>query len=849
MQILMLDQVILKIKLERKSLKKNNSFNLKLLMNFTSLIIILLLSGCGMVSCMGEGNGGNCKIGAEVNPNIYSIPMDPLPSVNSSEGQQFTMQTVWINSANKDWTNTGITFKGNEQVTIKIVPNSIKPSTNLYPSIANGTINTCYVADEWDLSEGGALWFYRTDQIVQPKVYYYPGAVQILALLDPSYTSNNPPNITSYNGPKQNYCSDDKFAFCPNPPFDTSCTLGCSAKNGQGLSTEFIDDSGNSSYAGCSGNFLGSSNCSEANVFPLYSYAQGSNPNLFSGGASILTMPNPTNALCADITVPYEKFPAFPLSILSGIFDTCGINPKDPNPNNAQNCAVINTNYKLRHVTTGCYGVNGVMETVPSGNSDIGKLQYVVSNSTPQISSGNSNFPAKVGEFIEKNDTDENGIISTTFNASAGTLYMQVYDCVGTNNINVTDQCIPSQGKQLNYGPSCYEDNVGQYEVQIITPIPQSESYFGWLTTDIVTAIANQNEALSQTMFSSIISNTQFKNIVNAFLILYVIIYGISFASGIIMVTQKDAVIRILKIGAVLAVIGEDSSIFFSQLYNAFINGLPYLASIAGGGNGSVGDLFQFADVTIAYLTNAGVWWRIIMFMFLWPIGWFLQMIAGIAVINYSIVIVEAFLSYLVAITGIALFIALAPLFIILALFNHTRPIFENWVKILVGFVLQPIVLFSCIAIVNELVLTALNNLLQNVQYRCLVPIFFDLPPFKINIVCFAAFIPNPFDILNLIVLTLILFIFVDVLKKMPDFVKELARYLGSPGSGVIGETAAKIRSGAVESSKGMVGMNKESVDRRKFIRDRTLKSVTVSSATPADSKKDVTPSDKATKA
>lgn len=826
-------------------MKENNSFNLKLLMKLASLVIILLLSGCGMVSCMGSDNSGNCKIGAEVTPNIYSVPIDPLPSVNSSEGQQFKTQTIWINSAKPEWSNTSIQFTGGEQVTIKIVPSSISPSSNLYPSIANGTINTCYVADEWDLSENGALWFYQSAQEVQPKVYYYPGSVQMLALLDPLSTTSYDPKATvieNTKGPIKSYCGDGLFIPCAKE-FDTKCTVNCSGSYGQGLSTNFWDDSGTTYPASCSSNYLGSPSCSLPNVFPLYS-SSSSNP--FNSGAAILTMPKSTNALCVDLGLQYENFPAIPLSILSGVFDTCGENTNDPDPNDAQSCAVFNTNYHLYHVTTGCYGVNGIMETPPAANPDIGKLQYVVSNSTPQTPAGNSNFPAKIGDFIET--ADENGVVSTTFTASAGTLYMQVYDCVGTNNINVTDQCIPSQGKQLNYAPSCHEDNVGQYEVQIVTPIPQSKSYFGWLTTTIVTAIANQNEALSQTIFNNIISNTQFKNIVNASLILYVIIYGISFASGIIMVTQKDAVIRILKIGAILAVIGEDSSIFFNQLYNAFINGLPYLASIAGGGNGSVGDLFQFADVTIAYLTNAGVWWRIIMFMFLWPIGWFLQMIAGVAVINYSIVIVEAFLSYLVAITGIALFIALAPLFIILVLFNHTRPIFENWVKILVGFVLQPIVLFSCIAIVNELVLTALNNLLQNVQYRCLVPIFIYLPPFKINIVCFAAFIPNPFDILNLIVLTLILFIFVHVLKKMPDFVKELARYLGSPGSGVIGETAANIRSSVVASGKSMVGMDQKSVDRRKFIRDRTLKSATVSNATPADSKKDVTPRDKATR-
>jgi len=826
-------------------MKKNNIFNFISLISFAkwslaSLVLTLTLSGCGLVSCMGD-QGSNCNFGAEVSPNIYSINIPPLPSIASAANEQFITKTVYVDSRNSNWTNTGIILTGNEKVTIQVVPTSVSPATqnNLYPSVANGTINTCYLADNWDFSENGSSFYDPTSSIVQPNIYYYPGPVQILALLNPSI-SNYSPKISAYNSNltlPQNSCQDGSFAFCPSPDFNTQCSLNCNASNGQGLETNFITDSSYFSSAGCPSNYLGSSenfscpNYSQANVLPLNW--------LFNSGAVILKTSTNANSLCARMNIPYNQFPAFPFPwSLSSLFHSCA--------SGGQPCAIMSTNYTLYHVTTGCYGVNGQLDQqAPGGNANVGQLQYYSSPSSPPAPSGNSNFPSQIGTFIDPTKTDASGIISTTFNASPGNLYLQVYDCISSNNIPDPSGCAIDGIGVVNHKPSCYADNIGQYEIQITTPKPNSETFIDIVTTDVINAISSQNKAVLAQMFSYIVKSSNFLNIVNALLVLYVIVYGISFATGMVMVTQKDAIIRVLKIGAVLALISNTSQAFFNYLYNAFQNGLPYLVSLAGGGSGQPSDIFAFADVTMAYLTSTGVWVRILVFMLMYPIGWCLWTMITYAATSYAIVIIEAFIAYLVAITGIALFIALAPLFIILVLFDLTRPIFNNWIKILAGFVIQPVLLFSCIGIVNTLVLTALNNILQDVSYRCLVPIFFDLGFVNINIVCFAAFIPNPLDILELITLALILLILVDVLKKMPQFVQSAGMFLSGAGASVITQTAANIRTSAVKSGKEFVGMDRASVDRRKMVRQRALRATNVAKAQEPPADKALLPAEK----
>jgi type IV secretory pathway VirB6-like protein len=720
------------------------------------LPLVICLSGCGVVSCL-NGNSSNCVFGAQVGGFQMGIPT--LPNLASMEAQQFNTTTVLVSANSSTWINTGVTVNQGEDITIQIYPTSTYP-LNGDQFVGNGTINTCYATDSCNFQNTQWNIFY-TFSFISPTTaagctfnYSNPGTMQLFAL-----NPNSPTQYISLCGEIGTNCITTPNCQADGSNGFNQGSISCQGLNGQGLSMMFSSNSNMSSPIVLN-NFSDQFGVGNISLDPAQT--------TFTYGAFIYPVTNPEQMSYFNPNIPWQYFP--------------NVNYNIDNPNYLQ--ASISANYNLSHVITGCWGVNGTMDT-PAANN-IGKLMYTISSSPPVNAPSNT--------FVG----------STPFSSPAsGTLYLQVYD---------TD----------------YSDNVGQYEVQIITPIPQSQSFIDTMTSWVINAIQNQVSYMSDQFFTDIANNTSFINIVRTMLVLYIVIYGISFALGLVMVTQKDVVMRICKIGLVLAVISGNSWTFFNTyLFDAFTNGLPYLASIASGGDGSVTDLFSFADVATEYLTNLGVWARIWTFTFLYPVGWYIFLIILYSVLTFCIALLEAFIAYLVAMTAIALFIAMGPLFIILVLFNYTRSIFDNWVKLMVSFLLTPVILFSCIGVVSNLVLNALNNLLLESEFRCVIPIYIDIGIVNIDVVCFSVLIPNPSDILNIICLTIVLFILTNLLRKLPKFVEGVARFLsGGPASATITQVAANVKSSAISNTKSFLGIDQESINRRDIQQRRALRGI-----------------------
>lgn len=66
--------------------------------------------------------------------------------------------------------------------------------------------------------------------------------------------------------------------------------------------------------------------------------------------------------------------------------------------------------------------------------------------------------------------------------------------------------------------------------------------------------------------------------------------------------------------------------------------------------------------------------------------------------INFSIM-VRALVSFLLGVVAMAFLISLSPLFLSFMLFRATHQFFENWLKYIISFALQLIIIFACIAL------------------------------------------------------------------------------------------------------------------------------------------------------
>jgi type IV secretory pathway VirB6-like protein len=80
-----------------------------------------------------------------------------------------------------------------------------------------------------------------------------------------------------------------------------------------------------------------------------------------------------------------------------------------------------------------------------------------------------------------------------------------------------------------------------------------------------------------------------------------------------------------------------------------------------------------------------------------------LQLVAALATLMFGIlflsIVVFVVHTYLVALIGMTVVMYVAPLFVPMALFKQTKGYFDGWVKVLVTFTLQPIVLFAFLGI------------------------------------------------------------------------------------------------------------------------------------------------------
>lgn len=207
--------------------------------------------------------------------------------------------------------------------------------------------------------------------------------------------------------------------------------------------------------------------------------------------------------------------------------------------------------------------------------------------------------------------------------------------------------------------------------------------------------------------------------IVYGSILLAVILYGLNLMMGTIRSLPKDTFMLILKIGGVL--------LFFSQFQEIYINLLRMLAqgvNIVGAAAGDIGDIcdvdvngrassiwarWDCLFVKFTGLVGGYIGGGVIGFMTTWL---FAGGAAAAAFVGVGYVIVTILLmgmrlvyTYIVAIIGLSFVYLLAPLFVPLIFFGQTYQKFTTWFKILLAYLLQPMLL----VLFSVLVLTALE--------------------------------------------------------------------------------------------------------------------------------------------
>lgn len=266
-----------------------------------------------------------------------------------------------------------------------------------------------------------------------------------------------------------------------------------------------------------------------------------------------------------------------------------------------------------------------------------------------------------------------------------------------------------------------YEDNNGQYRVFIKSGVTNG----GWdpitwcihLVQSALFGTSNlggtdyhsSGTAIIPQIYKLVAANTGFVRAVQLMLTLYVIFSAIGFLMGSLELTQKEIVIRVVKVTIMTALIGPDSWDFFNKyLFIWFYDGASFIINIlyqvAASGPGSSNPLdFFFSEE---------IFLKLFSLLLSTPTGWIFILLYLIMLVYLVKIYFDAAIVYMTAIIMVGVLICTSPIFIALALFQHTRSFFENWVKQIMAYSIQMILVYAGILFMTLILRNQIYNTL-----------------------------------------------------------------------------------------------------------------------------------------
>ncbi|MBP9791976.1 MAG: type IV secretion system protein [Rickettsiales bacterium] len=220
---------------------------------------------------------------------------------------------------------------------------------------------------------------------------------------------------------------------------------------------------------------------------------------------------------------------------------------------------------------------------------------------------------------------------------------------------------------------------------------------------------------------SSGVCTSPYFQYIRALLVLYIIFYGFAFTMGFTEISQKDLLIRVLKIGLVIQLISPGSWDFFNNtLFSLFINGTSELIHYAtftscGGSTGiQCPPVFSFVDRMFDLLfLDPAIWIKILSVFFISPGTLVLGVLLIIGLFYFLIGILTAVAEYLMAIIAVAALLLLGPIFIPFILFEQTRSMFDTWIKMLFRYSMEPVFLLIGLSFLFEVYYALFREMFQ----------------------------------------------------------------------------------------------------------------------------------------
>lgn len=247
-----------------------------------------------------------------------------------------------------------------------------------------------------------------------------------------------------------------------------------------------------------------------------------------------------------------------------------------------------------------------------------------------------------------------------------------------------------------------YDDNNGQYRIQIKSGVSREMtdpiSYMTKLVKEFLFGVDN-DYGLIKNIYVGVVNQSGYRAAVSAMLTLYIMFTALSYLAGNIQITHTEMLTRVVKIAIVSALLSTQYSwsFFNDYLFVYFIGGVEQIIRLitdaGAGGPGESGILgLMLAPQTI---------YKVLSLLFVDKLGFIYIVLFVIALCFVVVVYFQATVIYLTALIAIGMIIVMGPVFVCFMLFGITRSLFENWLKQLISYALQPIILYTGLVFIS----------------------------------------------------------------------------------------------------------------------------------------------------
>ncbi len=270
-----------------------------------------------------------------------------------------------------------------------------------------------------------------------------------------------------------------------------------------------------------------------------------------------------------------------------------------------------------------------------------------------------------------------------------------------------------------------YEDNNGQYRIFIKSGVVNGgwdpiswciglvkKTLFGSTGADYKNGVKitdGGTAGIVPTIYSTIVANSGFTNTVRALLMLFIIFSAMGFIMGSIEITQKELIGRVIKIIIIIALISPNSWHFFNEhLFIWFYEGTDFVINIlyevaaSGPGSSNPLDFFFSEEIFI----------KLFSLLLSTPTGWIYIIIYLIMLVFLVKIYFDAAVLYMTALIMVGLLISIAPIFIMFYIFEQTKSFFDNWVKQIMSYSVQMILVYAGILFMTMIIRNQIYNTL-----------------------------------------------------------------------------------------------------------------------------------------